>query len=719
MPFHLIKQHDIKDCGAACVSMICRYYGLLLPMAKFRELIKVDNSGANIYGIVDGAEKLGLNATALQGNSAEFLDSINKGEVKFPLIARIVADKFLEHYIVVYKISSKYLYVADPAKGKKKYTYKDFFEIWTGHIIIFEKTKAFQKRNECKGSLLRFLKLVTCQKKLLCATFFTSLTITIIGVLGAFIFQIIMKGIEVGGGNGFYGHSLAEICAAVTGLYFFQACVEALRGCLLARLSKKVDIPLMLGYYNHLTDLPAREFDSRKTGEFMSRFADASSVRDAVSGATLSLMLDTIMVAVCICLLLSINRNLFLVTIITILLYAFVVICFLKPIKNTNEKAMEKNAEVTSYFKESIDGIETIKAFGAENNVKSKTASKYSEFINFLVRGSVIYSFQNAISGLIASVGAVALLWIGTEMVIKGKLSFGILLTFYSLLGYFLAPVQRLIDLQPQLQTAVVAAERLNDIFDLKIEKISENNAVINNSIDIKNVDFRYGNRELVLKNINLGVKSGEKIALVGESGSGKTTLAKLIMAFYPPEKGEILIGNTDISALTPNCVRENIAYVSQNIFLFSDTIKNNLTFENENISMKEVKNVCHMCKADEFIEKLPLGYDTFIGENGCDLSGGQKQRLAIARAMLKKPKIIIMDEATSNLDTITENSIKETINSVCKDITCIIIAHRLSTIKNCDRIYVMKNGKIIEEGSHAQLLEMNGVYKRFCDENV
>ncbi len=718
MLFKIVKQHDTKDCGAACLSMICRHYKLKLPMAKFRELIKVDNTGANIYGLVDGADKLGLKATALQGNADEFIDSLYKKEFSFPVIARVIIDDVLEHYVVVYKITNKYIYVADPGSGKKKYKYDEFFNIWTGHIVTFEKTANFKEANECKGTLTRFVKLVTNQKKLLVAVFFISLLISLIGVLGAFIFQIIIDGIEKQQTDGFLGLTLGQICVGIIILYLFQMIISILRGYFLSVLSKNVDLPLMLNYYNHIADLPIKHLSGRKTGELMSRFNDASSIKDAISSATLSLMLDTLMVVLCVFILYALNPILFFITLFTVIAYAIVVICFLNPIKNINEKLMEENAEVTSYLKESVDGIETIKAFGAENIIKEKMASKFTKFVKKSMKGSIIYTIQDSLSGVVASIGVIVLLWSGTNLVMNNVVSLGTLITFYSLLGYFLDPIQSLIDLQPELQTAVVAADRLNDILDLETESKTTNKLELDNNIDIKNVSFRYGNRELVLQNIDMTIAQGETVALVGESGSGKTTLAKLIMSFYEPEEGKVLIGGKNIAELNPRSVRENIAYISQDVFLFSDSIKNNLTLGNKNIPMEEIEKACKLSMADEFIKKMPMGYNTLLGENGYDLSGGQKQRLAIARALLKKPKILIMDEATSNLDTVTEKSIKKTIDNLSGSVTCIIIAHRLSTIRNCDKIFVMGNGKIVETGNHNELIKKKGIYNKYYETN-
>jgi len=226
-------------------------------------------------------------------------------------------------------------------------------------------------------------------------------------------------------------------------------------------------------------------------------------------------------------------------------------------------------------------------------------------------------------------------------------------------------------------------------------------------------VDFRYGNRELTLNNVSLNVRKGEKVAIVGESGSGKTTLAKLLLRFYRPERGSVMLDGKDIGDFDLTALRQGVAYVDQNTFLFSDTIRNNLKLGNEQATDEEIEAACAISCADEFIRRLPLGYDTPLDENGMNLSGGQRQRLAIARAVLKKPQLLILDEATSNLDTITEASIKNTIFDFGQDMACIIIAHRLTTIKNCDRIYVMEQGEIVESGSHEQLMRANGRYSR------
>ena len=394
------------------------------------------------------------------------------------------------------------------------------------------------------------------------------------------------------------------------------------------------------------------------------------------------------------------------------MLYVLPVIAYRKPIKNINHEILEQDAQVESYLKESIDGIETVKAYQIENKVEEKTETLFVKLINKVVKGSIINVSLDTIVSTVTTIGTVCLFWVGTYLCRGNIIDFGEMFSFYYLLGSFLTPVGNLIDLQPTFQTALVAAERLEDIVSIDTENSSDSDNIdLNGDIELRNVSFRYGFRNLILNNINMTIKKGQKIAIIGESGCGKTTIAKLLMNFYSPESGEIIINGENINNYSPKAIRNHIAYISQNTFLFSDTIKNNLKYGNENTTDEEIEQICKLCCADKFINEMPLGYNTMLEENGANLSTGQKQRIAIARALLKKPEILIMDEATGNLDTVTEECISKAIDNITKNITCIVIAHRLKTIKNCDDIYVIKDGQIAEHGSHSELIEKKCIY--------
>lgn len=748
------QQHEEKDCGAACLSMISEYYGLKLPYAQFREWIKVDHQGANIYGLVTGAEKAGFVADALEGSEEELIEGITKGEIKFPFIARIVDEYFFEHFIVVYAMKKGKVTVGNPAKSKIcKILITQFMQQWQGEIVTFYPSDEFQKKNERKGRFKKFFTHILLQKKLLFFVFLVSVFISFINVSGSVIFEYILTDSfektsvtedyrEYGNSRETVGEEIPSedtggkiiekvslifsnidtVCLTILLMYLLRCLLEILRGYSLAVMTKKMDIPITLQYYDHMVGLPMEFHEVRKTGELMSRFYDISKIRDAVSSATLTIMLDTIMAIACGVLLCYMNVTLFLITVVIIVCYTVILILLRRPLKSVNYELMEEDAQVTSYLKESIDGISMVKAYQYEKSVKNKLQRLYEKLADSCVKGSFLYQIQDSLVSLVASAGIVVLLWVGTYLCIKNVLQIADLFVFYYLLSFFLSPVSNLINLQPELQTAMVAAERLNDILDAEKEHQDSKKEEIKSlfcDIQVENVNFRYGNRNLVLQDINMIFPKGKKIAIVGESGCGKTTLAKLLLMFYSPESGRILVGGREISEYSITSIRKHMAYISQDIFLFSDTIYNNLRVGDERITDEEIKKMCERLGMNTFIEQLPMGYNTMLEENGNNLSGGQKQRLAIVRALLKKPDVLIMDEATSNLDTVTEHQIKKVLEDFSKDMTWVIIAHRLHTIKSCDTIYVMDKGRVVESGTHQSLLSQGGRYYRMVNSDL
>lgn len=707
-----IKQHDITDCGAACLATICKQYGLKIPITKIREVAGTDKQGTNAYGIIKAAEQLGFSAKGVKGNKETLFS-------KFPLpaIAHVVIEGML-HYVVIHKISKKQVIIADPAKGIVKYTPEEFFELWTGVLILLIPNEKLEKGKETKGVFERFFCLLLPQKNLLIQVFLASLIYTLLGILGAFYIKFLLDDILP------YGlmNTLHILSIGMIGLYILQMLLGGFRAHLMLYLSQKLDIALLLGYYEHILKLPMNFFRTRKIGEIISRFQDASYVRDAISGVALTIMIDTLMVTVGGIILYMQNSMLFGIAFIVVILYGIIVLVFNKALKKGNQKQMEDNAQLTSYLVESLNGIQTIKAFNAERKVGMETESRFIKLLRSIFKLTIISNGQAIIKGIVELIGGLIILWIGAYQVLEGNISAGSLITFNALLAYFLTPMKNLINLQPQLQTAMVAAERLGEILDLEAEYDKNEDKKISpkkfeGNIEFKNIDFRYGTRQLVLKNINMKINKGECIALVGESGCGKTTLVKLLLNFYPIEKGEILIDENNILDIKKEALRERIAYVPQETFLFSGTVLENIMLGCEGIGMEEVVEAAKMAKAHDFINELPLRYETHLDENGANLSGGQRQRLTITRAILKQPDILILDEATSNLDSITEAGIENTINTFTQGMTTIIIAHRLSTIKRCDRIFVMEKGKIVESGSHRELLNRQGYYYRLWKE--
>lgn len=718
MKYYCIKQHDITDCGAACLATICKQNGYGIGITKIREVAGTDKQGTNAYGVIKAAEELGFSAKGVKGNKEAFFS-----EFPLPCIAHVIVDGNLLHYVVIHKITKKQVIIADPGVGIVKLTPEEFFgEVhdegkppkyqWSGILILLVKNETFTKGNETKGLFGRFFHLLLPQKKLLLHIFIASLVYTILGILGAFYFKELIDSVLPDG----LRKTLMTLSIGVILLNVFKVVLSAIRSHLLLYLSQKLDISLLLGYYRHVLELPMNFFGTRRVGEIISRFNDAGNVRDAISGATLTIMIDTIMAVAGAVILCIQNVKLFVIAVIIVVLYVIIVLTFNKWYEKLNRKQMEDNSQLTSYMVESLNGIQTVKAYNAERKVKLETEIKFVKLLKSIFKLSWVSNMQSSLKIFVELVGGVIILWVGGVSVINGEMTIGALITFNSLLVYFLDPVKNLINLQPQMQTAVVAADRLGEILDLEAEKTEKESRkmaplTLAGDIQIRNLDFRYGTRRQVLSDINLTIKKGEKVAFVGESGSGKTTLSKLLLHLYSPEKGEILINGNNIEDIRLECLRERIAYIPQETFLFSGSIYDNLVLGMDDVDMDNVVEAAKLAQAHDFINELPLRYETRLEENGANLSGGQRQRLAIARAMLKKPDILILDEATSNLDSITERALDKTINEFSKEMTTIFIAHRLSTIKDCDRIFVMDKGKIIEQGTHKELSESGGKY--------
>ena len=738
-------QHDQRDCGAACLHMIAKHYGYSQPLTKFRELTKTDRNGASVYGLIAAADAIGLKGEAMSGSIEELSREIAKERVRFPLIAHIITDHGLAHFVVISDLKKGCFTVHDPGRGKVRISRDDFSRMWTGYVITFEKTDRFKKQHSQSSGLPRFFVLLKHQHRIIAAAIILSLIISVIGVAGAFVFQLVIDncpeteeihteqcaeehghtnelvkngpdGEEYSAGVFFESvnqKNLTVIFVSLICLYLLASMIQYFRGRLIIAVSRNIDVNMTLPYFNRIIDMPVHSAEQRQTGDYLSRFSDASKIRDAISTTALTLVLDSLMAVGCGVVLYIQNRGLFLISISVIVMYALIVFLFRQRLSEANRNLMEANAVVQSYMKESVEGLSAVKAAVAETEVKKKFQNKFEAFVSAIVKRSRLGTSLDTIVTALQSIGVAVILWCGFAKVLAGLLPLGTLITFYALLSYFIEPVKNLISLQPTLQTASAAAERLSDILDASKESETAGGRHLPHieTWGAEHVDFRYGNDELTLRDVSLSVKSGERIAIIGESGCGKTTLAKMFLRFHEPESGEITANGISLKEYLLQDVRNAIAYVDQNVFLFSGTIRDNLLLGNPDTEEVRLADACRAAGIYEFIRKLPLGFDSFIEENGSNLSGGQKQRIAIARALLKKPQLLILDEATSNLDPATEAGIRNTITGLDSETACIIIAHRMSTIKSCDRIYVMHEGQIVESGSHEELAAKSGRY--------
>ena len=704
MRYSCVKQLDETDCAAACISTVCEKYGVRKSVTKIREMAGTDKNGTNGIGVIKALNELGFDAQAFLVEDKK----LNDNTINYPCIAHV--NKYgLNHYVVIHALQNGRLIVADPAEGICEYSEAIFNEIWTGVIFCMFPTDKLKTVEKDKKNISIF-NLLSQQKGLIASIVLFSFLFTLFGIASTVFFQIIFDSVIPKNKI----EMLGKIAIGFIGIAVLGGIVQYIRVRLILLLGKRYDMELTYNSYAHIIHLPMNFFSSRQTGEIISRLNDSSKIRDALSGATISVVVDVFMASVSAFVLAQYSLRLSTVVYISFLLYVGVNLLFIKKIRENNRENLENASRTNAMFIETIKGVETIKACGAEETVCKESKTMFISLLDTVIASQKTESVLNIISSIISRCCYIAVLWMGAKMVIGGQLSTGVLLTFYSLIGYFFSPVQSLMSLQASMQGAVVAYDRLNQMLECEKEKIdaSYEGIPLKGMIEVKNISFRYGSRKKVLDGISFTVGQNEKIAIVGESGSGKTTIARLLLGFYEYEAGDIILDGKAMKEIDKGWIRKQMAYVPQEPYFFKGTLKENVLFGNsKNISDEDIKSILRIVKLDKFIEESPEGIYSKLQENATNLSGGQRQRLSIARALIKKPQILILDEATSNLDVVTEKSITEAIDSI-HTMTIIVIAHRLTTIKHCDRIIVMKDGRVEESGTHLELMNQNGYYK-------
>jgi ATP-binding cassette subfamily B protein len=704
---YLIKQLDATDCAAACLATTCRYYKKQITITKLRDILGTDIKGTTLKGLEDGANKLGFDTKAIRVDKEGF-----SSKFTLPVIAHLITKEGLSHFVIVHKIKKDKVIILDPAKGVIKKTSDEFFKEFDGVLLLLIPNHEFSVKKDKKESMLwKFVSILLPQKNLFLYTIIASIILTILGIASSFFNKILMDEIlPYGLKNQLLTFTIGFLVIGIT-----QILLTAIRTHMLLYLSQKISISLLLGYFRHVYKLPMKFFASRKVGDILTRFRDATTIQDILTSVSLSLIMDITLALASAVVLYIMNQTLFIVVLILTIASAALIYIFKRPYKKINLEQMEAEARLSSHIIESLKGIETIKVNAAEGKTLEKLEVEYVRNLRIEFKTGVLSNVQGSISSVISTVGNLVLMFIGATMVIDGKTTLGSLMAFTSLSSYFMGPIGRLVSLQLSIQEAGISLKRISEIYEVEREQDEQQNKInidkIDGDIELNNITFRYGSRVPVLKNLSIKIPNGKKVALVGESGSGKSTISKLLLKYYSPEEGNIKIAGYDIEELDLYDLRREIAYVPQNIELFSGSIKENVALGKENFTYQDVKLACENAGCSSFIDKLPGKYDTFLEEAGGGLSGGERQRIALARAFIKEANFLILDEATSNLDFISEAKIYDTLFVKGKNTTMLIIAHRLSTIRNCDIIYVLDKGKVVEEGSHEELLKKRGYY--------
>lgn len=703
----LIKQHDMRDCGAACLASVAGHYGLQLPIAKIRQLCHTDIRGTNALGLIQGLEQMGFNAKGVKASLE------NLPQAPLPAIAHTIFKEQYQHYVVIYKIYKGKISVMNPAYGKiETYTTEEFAKIWTGVLILLEPNEYFEQRNEKTGLYQRFYQLIQPHRSILLQALVGAIFYTLLGLSTSIYIQKITDYVLVDGNR----RLLNLLSVIMIVLLLFQIFLGVMKSVLTLQTGQKIDKYLILGYYKHLLKLPQRFFDTMRVGEIISRVNDAVKIRTFINDVSIQIVVNVFIVLFSFALMFTYYWKLALIVALVIPFYLGIYVITNWLNKKVERRMMEESAELESHLVESLNAVKTIKQFGAEIYANNKTDIHFSTLLKTIYKSVLNSLFSGNASEFVSRIFTIVLLWVGAGYVIDREITPGELLSFYALIGYFTSPVSQLIGMNKSIQNALIASDRLFEIMDLEQEEVTDKielTAEQIGNINFENVTFSYGSRREVFKDFSCVIQKGKTTAIVGESGSGKTTLATLIQNLYPVNSGKITIGDYEVQYLSHYSLRTLIGVVPQQIDLFSGNVIENIAFGEDFPDMQRVIDLTKQLGILSFIEQLPNGFQTHLGENGSQLSGGQRQRIAIARALYKNPEILILDEATSSLDTDSEQVIQATLNELKRTgKTLIVIAHRLSTIAHSDTILVLKNGQLIEQGTHQELLARETTYK-------
>ncbi|ASB49309.1 peptidase domain-containing ABC transporter [Alkalitalea saponilacus] len=701
-----IKERDITDCGAACLASVAAHYKLKLPVARIRQMAGTDKKGTNLLGMIKAAEKMVFTAKGVKGGT----DALPK--IPVPAIAHVIVRDVLHHYIVVYKVSDNIVEFMDPGDGQMhKQSIEEFAKVWTGVLMLLAPGEDFSARNEKVSNFSRFIYLLKPHKSILTQALAGAIIYTLLGLSTSIYLQKITDHVLVGGNT----NLLNLLSVAMVVLLLFQIFIGVSKTILMLRTGQKIDAQLILGYYKHLLKLPQRFFDTMRVGEIISRINDAVKIRAFINDTAVSLVVNVFIVVFSFGLMFIYSWKLALIMAIVMPLYIVIYAVTNKLNKKRERKLMEQAADLESQLVESLNSVKTIKQFGLEDFANIKTETRFISLLKTVYHSGLNSVFSSNSSEFLNRIFTIILLWVGSYFVISQSITPGELLSFYAILGYLTGPAAGLVEMNKTIQNALIASDRLFEIMDLERES-DENKIELKKEnlgdIRFQQVCFSYGTRVEVFKDFNLTIPKGKMTAIIGESGSGKTTLAGLLLKLYPLNGGAIYIGDHKIDYFTNKSMRTIISSVPQKLDLFAGNVIENIAVGDFEPDMEKILEISNQLGILEFIEKLPAGFNTYIGENGATLSGGQKQRLAIARALYISPEVIILDEATSSLDSESEHFVQKALaNLLDNGKTIIVIAHRLSTIMNADKIAVLESGVLIEEGSHSELFHKKGKY--------
>ncbi|WP_210397908.1 type I secretion system permease/ATPase [Motiliproteus sediminis] len=706
--------HAVFDSGLHCLVAIARFHRLPAEAAQLKHQFGRDEATLNSQDLLRAAKALGF-----RGQSSTIsADRLNNRTL--PAIGRSQDG----HYFIIAKVSEpgestgpgderRVLVQRMDRQAPETLTAEEFSDLWSGELIRLT-LRGGQGQGHQLFNLSWFIPALVKYRKHFAEVITASFFLQMFALATPLFFQVVMDKVLV-----HQGFTTLDVLAfGFFVLAFFEATIGGLRHYLFAHTANRVDVALGAKLFNHLTALPLAYFEARQVGQSVARVRELETIRNFITGTALTLVIDLSFTLVFFAVMWYYSPTLTLIVLATLPCYVILSLFITPILRHRLDQKFKHGAENQAFLVESVTGIETLKAMAVEPQMQRRWEDQLSKYVTASFRSQNLNNIANQVAGFISKLTTLGIIWWGAHLVIGGDLSVGQLIAFNMIAGRVTGPILKLVQLWQDFQQAGISLQRLGDILNTPREPgYNPNRSTLpslKGAVSFEHVGFRYRpDGPQILNNVDLQVKPGEVVGIVGRSGSGKSTLTKLVQRLYVPESGRVLVDGVDLAMVDTAWLRRNIGVVLQENFLFNRSIRENIALANPGLPMEAVVRAAQLAGAHEFILELPEGYDNPVGEHGCNLSGGQRQRIAIARALISDPKILIFDEATSALDYESERIIQNNMAAISRGRTLFIIAHRLSTVRQCDRIIVMDKGRIVEAGSHDQLIARGGEYAR------